>query len=62
MKTTVCTLPSYSCSCVSAAPVFWEKVDPTCPYQVNSKTKCLLEQILFIFLGDIGVQNLAIEV
>ncbi|XP_033471158.1 protein mono-ADP-ribosyltransferase PARP11 [Epinephelus lanceolatus] len=23
-----------SCSCFSAAPVFWEKVDPTCPYQL----------------------------
>ncbi|XP_029318294.1 protein mono-ADP-ribosyltransferase PARP11-like [Cottoperca gobio] len=23
-----------SCSCFSAPPVFWEKVDPTCPYQL----------------------------
>ncbi|XP_074481552.1 protein mono-ADP-ribosyltransferase PARP11-like [Sebastes fasciatus] len=23
-----------SCSCFSASPVFWEKVDPTCPYQL----------------------------
>uniref|UniRef100_UPI0037E9AE4C protein mono-ADP-ribosyltransferase PARP11-like n=1 Tax=Semicossyphus pulcher TaxID=241346 RepID=UPI0037E9AE4C len=23
-----------SCSCFTASPVFWEKVDPTCPYQL----------------------------
>ncbi|XP_047431950.1 protein mono-ADP-ribosyltransferase PARP11 [Mugil cephalus] len=23
-----------SCSCFSAAPVFWETIDPTCPYQL----------------------------
>ncbi|KAM9334650.1 protein mono-ADP-ribosyltransferase PARP11 [Symphorus nematophorus] len=23
-----------SCSCFSAAPVFWENIDPTCPYQL----------------------------
>lgn len=29
------TLSSHSCSCFSEAPIFWEKVDPTSPYQVT---------------------------
>uniref|UniRef100_A0A4W6C2L5 Poly [ADP-ribose] polymerase n=1 Tax=Lates calcarifer TaxID=8187 RepID=A0A4W6C2L5_LATCA len=28
------TLSSHSCSCFSEAPIFWEKVDPTSPYQL----------------------------
>lgn len=27
--------PSHSCSCFSAAPISWERLDLTCPYQVT---------------------------
>lgn len=47
MKTVFSSL-SYSCSCFNTAPVFWEKFDPTCPYQVTMTEKVFFraEEIL----------------
>lgn len=34
-----------SCSCFSAVPVFWEMVDPTCPYQLISLKESTTEYL-----------------